>query len=93
MRTRDPHLGKVVFFVRIVLAGLPKCGSVQQVSSSSKQSVAVVERSTIRPTASLLNGTHDRPQGLPASYSISRCNRLPWRQQSGNRRKRGLGGH
>jgi hypothetical protein len=47
IRTRDPHLGKVVFFVSVVGPAPLACGSVHPVSTSSTQSVAVVGRSTI----------------------------------------------
>jgi hypothetical protein len=47
IRTRDPHLGKVAEFVRMRLAGPPKCGSVHPVSSPSTQPAAVVERSAL----------------------------------------------
>jgi Transposase len=47
IRTRDPHLGKVVVFVLLGLAAPLKCGSVHAVSSPSIQFSAVVDRSTI----------------------------------------------
>jgi hypothetical protein len=49
IRTRDPHLGKVVVFVRFGLLDPLTCGSVHPVSSPSNQFAAVVERSTIQP--------------------------------------------
>jgi hypothetical protein len=47
IRTRDPHLGKVGVFVRLVPARPVKCGSVHPVSSASTRFASVVERSTI----------------------------------------------
>jgi len=63
----DPHLGEVAVFVSPSLARLRKCGSVYPVSSTSTASAAVVEPSTIRSTASLLNENHDRRQRLRIS--------------------------
>ena len=47
IRTRDPHLDKVVLFVRAVDPSPPLCGFVHPVSISSTQSAPVVEGSTI----------------------------------------------
>ena len=49
IRTRDPHLGKVVFFVAMVGRTSLSCCSVQPVSTWSTESVALVERSTNGP--------------------------------------------
>jgi hypothetical protein len=46
IRTRDPHPGKVVLFVRLGRAGLPRCGSVHPVSSTSMRFAPVMERSS-----------------------------------------------
>ena len=46
IRTRDPHLGKVAEYVLEICSRLAKCCSVHPVSTTSSQSVAVVERST-----------------------------------------------
>ena len=48
IRTRDPHLGKVMDLVHLVPATPLECGSVHPVSSPSTASAAVLERSTIR---------------------------------------------
>ncbi len=47
IRTRDPHLGKLVLFVCTVGSGPPLCRSVDPVSTPSIESLSVVERSTI----------------------------------------------
>ena len=47
IRTRDPHLGKVSFFVSLVGPAPLSCCSVHSVSTSSTQFALVVERSTI----------------------------------------------
>ena len=55
IRTRDPHLGKVMDFLCLG-PRVPECGSVHPVSSSSTPSAPVVER--LLPTAPrLTNGT------------------------------------
>ena len=46
IRTRDPHLGKVVISVGAVASGPPPCRSVHPVSTRSIESGPVVERST-----------------------------------------------
>jgi hypothetical protein len=46
IRTRDPHLGKVLELVFLMRPSSVKCFSVHPVSTPSTQSVAVVERST-----------------------------------------------
>jgi hypothetical protein len=47
IRTREPHLGKVMDLVHDVLVSPLACGSVHAASSPSAGSAPVVERSTI----------------------------------------------
>jgi hypothetical protein len=47
IRTRDPHLCKVVVSVSVLDVTLPSCCSVRAVSTQSTDSVPVVERSTM----------------------------------------------
>jgi hypothetical protein len=64
IRTRDPHLGKVMEFVCLGLAGPQRCGSVHPVSSPSTASVLVVERSTIEIAAVVI---HAQELSMPLS--------------------------
>src|SRR5271165_3393830 len=51
IRTRDPHLGKVLGMVQPVRPSPLECGSVHPVSTQSTESNPVVERSTTSGTA------------------------------------------
>ena len=46
IRTRDPHLGKVMVFVSLGPANPLKCDAIHPVSTPSMQFAPVVERST-----------------------------------------------
>src|ERR1700693_4411589 len=85
IRTRDPHLGKVMDLVQLVPCSPPTCGSVGPVSTPSNASAAVVERSTtLGVSRARMAGGHQygkpriRRLGLQQRRSIGPDTAAPW---------------
>ena len=64
IKTRNPHLGKVRELVLLDCCSPVRCVSVHPVSTTSSQSVAVVERSPIGPlkATALCRGSNGCPR-------------------------------